>query len=52
MEDTHCLQKINTYIKIKHKIDGKINHYSRCDNCGLKMIETIDKEELVDLIKV
>ena len=47
-----CLMftKIND-IKRKCKIDGKINLYSCCINCGFKKIETIDEEELSYLTK-
>ena len=34
------------------KIDGKINFYSSSVDCGFKWFETIDKEELNDLLKV
>ena len=37
--------------EIKHKIDGNINLYSRCIDFGFKKLETIDKEELIDLLK-
>ena len=39
-------------IKIKSEIDGKNNFYSRCIDCAFKKFETIDKEELSDLLKV
>ena len=47
-----CLMftKIND-IKRKCKLDGKINLYSCCINCGFKKIETIDEEELSYLTK-
>ena len=32
-------------IKIKYKIDGKINLYSHCSDCGFKKSENIDEEE-------
>lgn len=40
------------FIKIKHEIDGKINFYSRCIYCGFKKLETIEEEELINLLKV
>ena len=33
-------------------IHGKINFYSHCAECGFKKLETTDKEELSDLLKV
>ena len=36
----------NKKIKIKHKIDGKINLYSCCFDCSFKKSETIDEEKL------
>ena len=39
-------------MKIKCAIDRKTNRFSRCYNCGFKKFETIDKEELIDLLKV
>ena len=52
----HCIKcskfTKNNYIKVKCKIDGNINLYSRCIDCGFKKFETIDKEELSDLLKV
>ena len=37
---------------MKRKINGKIHFYSCCIDCGFKKFETIDKEELNDLLKV
>ena len=37
----------NNVIKIKCEIDGKINLYSYCIDCGFKKFETIDKDELI-----
>ena len=42
----------NNSIKIKQKIDGKTNLYFCCFDCGFKKFETIDEEELSDLLKV
>ena len=42
----------NNYFKIKQEIDGKVNLYSHCIECGFKKFEIIDKEELRDLLKV
>ena len=42
----------NNNIAIKHKIDGKINFYFCCIDCGFKKLDTIDKEELSDSLKV
>ena len=39
-------------IKIKCKIDGRINFYSRCIDCSFETFEAIDKKELRDLLKV
>ena len=39
-------------IKIKRQTDGKINIYSRCIDCGFEKFQTIDIEELSDLLKV
>ena len=36
----------------KRKIDGYINLYSHCINCGCKTFESIDEEELTDVLKV
>ena len=41
----------NNIIKIKHEIDGTINNYSHCIECAFKKFESIDKEELRDLLK-
>ena len=38
-------------IKLKRKIDGKINLYSCCNDCSFKKFAAIDKEELSDLLK-
>lgn len=37
---------------MKRKINGKIHFYSCCIDCGFKTFETIDIEELNDLLKV
>ena len=42
----------NNNIKIKHEIDGKINIYSYCVNCDFKKFETINEDELSDLLKI
>ena len=34
----------NRNIKVKHKIDGKINLYSHSSDCGLENFYTVDKE--------
>ena len=36
----------NKKIKIKHKVDRKINLYSCCFDCSFKKSETIDEGEL------
>ena len=41
-----------SHIKIKRKIDGKINLYYRCIDCIFKELETRDKEKPSDLLKV
>ena len=41
----------NKNITIKTKIDGKINVYFRCIDCGFKKFETIDEENLIYLLK-
>ena len=42
-----CLKFSNeNNIKINREIDGKINIYSFCVNCGFKNFETIDEEEI------
>ena len=41
----------NNNIKLKFKIDAKINLYSGCIGCGFKKFATIDKEELRDLLR-
>ena len=42
----------NNYFKIKQETDGNVNLSSHCIECGFKKFETIDKEELRDLLKV
>ena len=37
--------------KVKRKIDGKMNLYFHCNDCGFKNFVTIDKKELSDLLK-
>ena len=41
----------NKNIKIKRKIDGISNLFSRCIDCGFKKFETIDEEELSYLLE-
>ena len=41
----------NWSIKVKREIDGKINIYSRCNDCSFKKVTPIDKEEISDLLK-
>lgn len=41
----------NSNITIKLQIDGRINLYCYCVDCGSKKVKTIDKEELRDLLK-
>ena len=41
----------NRKIKMKHKIDGKINLYSRSIDCSFKRFEAIDEEELSYFLK-
>ena len=41
----------NNNIKVKSKIDAKINLYFHCHDCTFKNITTIDKEERSDLLK-
>ena len=41
----------NRNIKMKHKIDGKINLYSRSIDCDFKRFEGIDVEELSSFLK-
>ena len=41
----------NKNIKVKRKIDGKINIYSCCNDCSFKKFPAIDKEKLSDLWK-
>ena len=47
-----CLKFTNNNIKMKHEIDGKIDLYVHCIECGFKKFGTIDKEELSDLLKI
>ena len=46
----HCIKRFmftkNNNIKIKRKIDVKIDFYSSCIECGFKTFETIDKKPL------
>ena len=42
----------NSNIKIKDELAGKINLYSSFIECGFKKFETIDKEELSNLLNV
>ena len=44
------LKKYNN-IKIKGKINGKINLYSCCIGCSVKNCATTDEEEIIDLLK-
>ena len=47
-----CLMFIkNNNIKLKCKIDAKVNLYSCCIGYGFKKFATIDKEELRDLLR-
>ena len=39
-------------IRIKRKIDGNTNFYSRCIDCDFKRFETINEEELNYLLKI
>ena len=41
----------NINMKIKRKIDGKINLYFRCIDCCFKKFETIGEEELSYLLE-
>ena len=41
----------NRNIKIRRKIDGKINLYSLCTDCSFKLFENVDEEELSYLFK-
>ena len=41
----------NSSIEVKREIDGKINFYSRCIDCVLKKIETVNENKLNDLLK-
>ena len=38
-------------IKVKREIDGKINLYFHCIDCGHKKFKTIDEEKLSYLLK-
>ena len=38
-------------IKVKRKIDRKINLYSQCNVCSFKKFSTIDKEEISNILK-
>ena len=38
-------------IKIKRKIDGKMNLYSRFIDCGFKNCETTNEGKIIDLLK-
>ena len=38
-------------VKLKCEIDGKISLYSQCNGCGFKKFPTIDKKELIGLLK-
>ena len=38
-------------IKIKREIDGKINLYSNCINCGFNKFQNIGEEEISDILK-
>ena len=42
----------NSSIEVKREIDGKTNFYSRCIDCVLKKIETVNENKLNDLLKV
>ena len=42
----------NKNIKIKRKIDGNINLYSRCIDCSFKKFENIDKKGQIFIRKV
>ena len=47
-----CLKFTNGDVtKIKQEKNTKINLYSYCIDCGLKKFETIDEEELSNLLK-
>ena len=47
-----CLMFTKSYnTKVKRKIDGKMNLYFHCNDCGFKNFVTIDKKELSDLLK-
>ena len=42
----------NKNIKIKRKIDRKINSYFCCIDCGLKKFETINEKKVTYVLKV
>ena len=42
----------NKNIKIKRKIDQKINSYFCCIDCGLKKFETINEKKVTYVLKV
>ena len=46
----YVLKKYNN-IKIKRKIDGKMNLYHRCIDCGFKNCATTDERKIIDLLK-
>ena len=46
----YVLKKYNN-IKIKRKIDGKMNLYPRCIDCGFKNCATTDERKIIDLLK-
>ena len=46
-----CLMFTEIYnIKVKHKIDRKMDIYSCCNDSSFKNFETINKEEQSDLL--
>ena len=47
-----CSEFTNNNIKMKREIDRKINLSFYCINCGFKIFETIDAEELNHLLKI
>ena len=53
--NVYCIKYLmfteNKNTKVKRKIDGKINIYSRCNDCSFKKFSAIDKEKLSDLWK-
>ena len=42
----------NKNIKIKRKIDQKINSYFCCIDCGLKKFETVNEKKITYVLKV